>query len=202
LTGNQHLIKQYQDLHASRTYGNTSVKTLRFIRPEISILRPASIVDYGCGRSALVDFLGGSYTLERVRYDPAIPEYSELPAKQAELLVSIDVLEHIEEQDLDDVLSEMRKICRNALLIVDLKPAELTLPDGRNAHVTLHSAEWWSDKLSQHFGTLYRIKTPRSSRAGFRTWKRGLGQTWRYFGLRLKENLAYYFLRILGIKRY
>jgi len=202
VAGNKDLIEQYQGIHSSREYGNTSVKNLRFIRPEIAILKPASIIDYGCGQSNLVDLLGRPYILERYRYDPAIPEYSELPAENVELLVNIDVLEHIEEQDLDEVLTEMSNICRNALIIVDLKPAELTLADGRNAHVTLRSAEWWRERLSKHFGTLYRVKTPRSSRAGFRTWKRSPAQSVQYYVLRLKENLTYYFFRLFGIKRY
>ena len=202
MAGNKELIQQYKNIHSSRAYGNTSVKNLRFIGPEIEILKPASIIDYGCGQSNLVDLLGGSYTLEKYRYDPAIPEYSELPPKKVDLLVNIDVLEHIEEHDLDDVLEEMSSICTNALIIVDLKPAELTLEDGRNAHVTLRSAEWWKERLSKHFGALYRVKTPRSSRAGFKTWGRSPGQTLHYFVLRFRESLTYYFLRLFGIKRY
>jgi hypothetical protein len=100
-------------------------------------------------------------------YNPSIEEFSTKSEVVSDLLINIDVLEHIEERDLDRVLSEMKSICSNALIIVDLKKAELLLDDGRNAHVTIKPADWWESKISSHFGKLYRIKTARSSRVGF-----------------------------------
>lgn len=34
---------------------------------------------------------------------------------------------------------------------IALDDAIKTLPDGRNAHITVRSAQWWQRKLSQHF---------------------------------------------------
>jgi hypothetical protein len=190
------LIEQYRQLHASTVYGNTSVKTLRYLRPEIALLRPRSIIDYGCGQSTFLDELRLDYDLQYVRYDPAIPEYSRKPSTTADLLVNIDVLEHIEENDLDDVIAELAVLGQNAIIVVDTKPASTVLPDGRNAHVTIRPPLWWREKLLRHFPALYGVATVRRSRAGFKTWPRGLAKTMRYLGLRASEDAHHYMRRI------
>ncbi len=192
MTGNPELIAQYRHMHATSVYGSTSVKNLRFLRPEIQILRPRSIVDYGCGQSPLLDQLELGYPVELVRYDPAIPAYARKPDKQAELLINVDVLEHIEEGDLDAVLAEMASLCRHAIIVIDTKPAVAILPDGRNAHVTIRPHDWWRKRLSRHFLALYPQATARSSRAGFRTWPRTAKQTLKYLALRAGENARHY----------
>ena len=137
MAGNQELIDQYEQIHAAGKYGTTAVRNLRFIRPEIELLQPQSILDYGCGQSNLMDALKLNYPVELYRYDPAIPAISSKPDKIVDLLTNVDVLEHIEEADLDEVIGDMRASCRNAIIIIDLVPASAKLPDGRNAHVTL-----------------------------------------------------------------
>ena len=195
LTGNPELIAQYRHMHATSVYGSTSVKNLRFLRPEIQILRPRSILDYGCGQSPLLDQLELGYPVDLVRYDPAIPAYARKPDKPADLLINVDVLEHIEERDLDAVLAEMASLCRHAIIVIDTKPAAAILPDGRNAHVTIRPHVWWRERLSRHFPALYPQATARRSRAGFRTWPRTAAQTLRYLALRAGENARHYVQR-------
>ena len=96
MTGNPELIAQYRDIHASRVYGDTSIKNLRFLRADITLLKPQSILDYGCGQSRLLAALRLDYPVELLRYDPAIPKWSANPTARADLLLNIDVLEHIE----------------------------------------------------------------------------------------------------------
>lgn len=191
MAGNPELIEQYRRLHATRAYGTTSVKNLRFIRPEIRLLAPRSILDYGCGQSRLVDVLDLGYPAKLVRYDPAIPEMSTRPAEVFDLLINIDVLEHIEEKDLDEVIADMRSLCRNALIIIDTKLAVTLLADGRNAHVTVRPADWWHARLSRHFLYLEGITTARYTRAGFRTWPRKRGDLPRYAAMRAAETVRY-----------
>lgn len=198
MPGNSDLIRQYEKIHAERSYGNTSVRNLRFIRPDIVMLQPQSVIDYGCGQSTLIDELKLGYQPELFRYDPAIPAHSTLPDRKFDLLLNVDVLEHIEEHDLDKVLASMRAACHNALIIVDLKEAALLLEDGRNAHVTIRPREWWAAKIAQHFGTVYPVTVARSTRAGFRTWERK--DALRFAWLRLRYNFTYYFFRLLGKK--
>ncbi len=198
MTGNPELIDQYRRIHASAAYGTTSVKNLRFIRPEIQLLKPASIVDYGCGQSQLVDMLELGYPASLVRYDPAIPAFSQKPAGVFDLLINVDVLEHIEDSDLDAVIAEMRSLCRDALIIIDTKPAKKLLSDGRNAHVTIRSHDWWRNRLARHFAHLEAISTVRRSRAGFRTWPRKPGDATRFVRMRAAENIRHLASRLSG----
>lgn len=198
MAGNAELLDYYRKTHDSRVYGTSAVKYLRYLRPEIALLRPASILDYGCGQSLFLDCLDLGYDARLHRYDPAIPAYAELPGETVDLLVSIDVLEHIEEDDLDAVLAEMRAVCRHALIVVDTRPAKHTLPDGRNAHLSLHPRSWWRERLSRHFGRLEPVRTARRSRAAFRTWARPPGQTLRFGWLRAREDAAHYARRLVG----
>src|ERR1039457_1389372 len=181
MAGNLGLILDYAQIHASGIYGASSIKNVRFIRPEIRLLQPGSILDYGCGQSSLLDRLDLGYPAELHRYDPAIPAYADKPAVKADLLINIDVLAHIEERDLDEVIAEMRSLCRDALIIVDTAPAKGTLPDGRNLHVTLKSHQWWRQRLERHFGPLQPVRTVRRARAGFKTWTRTPRQSLRYY---------------------
>jgi hypothetical protein len=190
MVGNPDLIRDYFRIHASEVYGATSVKSLRFIRPEIRLLRPLSILDYGCGQSALIDRLDLGYAVDLYRYDPAIPAYAEKPATKVDLLINIDVLEHIENSDLDAVLADMRSLCRNAIIIVDTAPASRVLPDGRNLHLTLKPHDWWRQKIERHFGPLEPVRTVRRARAGFKTWRRR--ETLRYYSMRAVEDAAHY----------
>lgn len=203
MVGNQDLIAQYHQIHKSQSYGDTSVKNIRFFRPEVKLLGPRSVIDYGCGQSSLLEMLDLPDGVELARYDPAIPDYSTKPTGTYDLLINVDVLEHIEEEDLDTVLAEMAGLARNAIIVIDMAPAKLILPDGRNAHVTLKPASWWRERLSRHFDCLERIGTARRTRAGFKTWSRqGLSQDLRYGMLRASETARHYGRRLVGNRSY
>jgi hypothetical protein len=197
VSGSSDLIEQYRQIHAAGAYGESSVKNLRFLRPEIALLKPRSIIDYGCGQSRFLDELKPSHDVELIRYDPAIPQFSRKPNIPADLLINIDVLEHIEEGDLDDVMDDLASLSRNAIIIVDTKPAATFLPDGRNAHVTIRPQAWWRDRLLKHFPTLHPVVTVRRSRAGFKTWSRSGVDSVNYFRLRVEEDLRHYSHRAL-----
>ncbi len=197
MTGSADLIEHYRQIHATSEYGNTSTKNLRFLRPEVKLLNPQSVIDYGCGQSTLLERLNLPTSCKLAKYDPAIPQHAKKPDEVFDLLINVDVLEHIEETDLDAVLSEMRSMCRNAIIIIDTAPAQRTLPDGRNAHVNLKSHAWWQEKLGQYFDHVEPITTARRTRAGFRTWPRKPGQTLPFIAMRLMESAAYTAKRIV-----
>lgn len=201
MPGNQDHVALYRDVHASKEWGNTSVKNLRYLRPEIALRKPRSVLDYGCGQSPLLEALDLPAPTELVRYDPAIPAYATPPEKPVDLLINIDVLEHIPEGDLDDVVAHMASLCTDAVIVVDTLPASLILPNGQNAHCTVHPAAWWRDRLGRHFPTLVPIRVARRSRAAFRTWHRKPGENLRFRLMRLKEDVAHYGRRLLFGKR-
>ena len=83
-------------------------------------------------------------------YDPAFPEYG--PPKEADLVCCIDVLEHIEEIFLDNVLNDLKKITKKlGFFTIHTGPAVKILEDGRNAHLIQKPPSWWLPKMCSKF---------------------------------------------------
>jgi hypothetical protein len=169
-TTNESLIKQYESIHGSTKYGATSYKLLPRILPEVFELSPESILDYGCGQSRLIDLLDPSGKIATYRYDPSIKEISDIPIESVDMLLNTDVLEHIPEGDLDDVLQEMKILSDNVFFSICTVPAERILPSGENAHCTVRPASWWEKKLLVHFPYVELISKNRK-RYLCKTWK-------------------------------
>lgn len=163
-------IEDYQKFHSSKVYG-TGGKNFPYALPHVIIRSPGSIVDYGAGRSQIVHWLGAAVNATRTAcFDPAVPGIDKLPDESFDLVVSFDVLEHIPEEELDAVLSEMKGLADDALLVIDTAPAKAVLSDGRNAHVCLHDEAWWHDRLKTYFPSIKPFPIGRPHRAAFRTW--------------------------------
>jgi hypothetical protein len=115
-----------------------------------------TILDYGCGKGtfkAAVKKIAPDLTV--LEFDPAVKGKDSLPTKQPDLIVALDVMEHIEPEYLDAVLSTMHGLKpRLVVLLISVQPAEKTLPDGRNAHLIVQPPEWWHEKLSKYFRTV------------------------------------------------
>jgi hypothetical protein len=103
-----------------------------------------TILDYGCGKGVLREHVFGV-----TNYDPAT--FPDRPAPH-DLVCCIDVLEHVEFEQLAFVLEDLRKLTKNALFVViSTVPAMKLLPDGRNAHLIVEPPDWWRDQLLQGF---------------------------------------------------
>mgnify|MGYP001766020435 CR=1 FL=1 len=169
------LIDEYSRLHATTDYGGSGHKVLPFLLPHVLALKPASIVDYGCGRSNLAELLAARAGIATVAmYDPAVPERATKPAAIADLLINVDVLEHVPDEEIDAVVAEMASMARDALIIVDTRPAKARLSDGRNAHVSQHGEAWWLERLRRFYPTLRPFPARRHGRVGFKTFDAAL----------------------------
>ena len=105
------------------------------------------ILDYGCGKRTLEQALG----FQIRNYDPAIPGLDAVPAP-ADIVTCTDVLEHIEPECMHDVLTDIARCAKRfAFLTIATRPASKTLPDGRNAHISIHPSRWWLDRLMHYF---------------------------------------------------
>lgn len=137
-----------QQLHETRPdYGISGVKYAEHVLEFSKMLGTRDILDYGCGKRTLQDALG----FDIRNYDPCIPGFDKDP-EPADLVVCTDVLEHIEPECLDDVLTDLRRcIKRVGFLTIATRPAKKFLADGRNAHLIQKDARWWLDKLWAHF---------------------------------------------------
>lgn len=145
------LISQYNQIHSSKSYGVSGNTYYLSILACITDLKPEVVLEYGCGQSQLSEVLSDKVK-SFVKYDPAIEEFKELSINQCDMLINTDVLEHIPESDLDDVLGHMKSLSSKVFFNICTRPALEILPDGTNAHCTVKSPEFWRDKIEEIFG--------------------------------------------------
>jgi 2-polyprenyl-3-methyl-5-hydroxy-6-metoxy-1,4-benzoquinol methylase len=143
LPGYHETVDQYREIHA-RAYGTSAWLHFDQVAHEVMNLRPGSIIDWGCGRSDLVAHFWLDGRRRIAKYDPAIPQFKELPEGIFDLALCCDVLEHIPITDLDRVLGDIKAKARNAVFTISTRLARAKLPDGRNAHVTLLTPSEWT----------------------------------------------------------
>jgi 2-polyprenyl-3-methyl-5-hydroxy-6-metoxy-1,4-benzoquinol methylase len=134
--------------------GLVTAKHYPFIEEILRKKKLTSILDYGCGKGHFIKTFNNSFPdVSITGFDIANPEYEEFPNQQTfDLVVSLDVLEHVEFGSLGDVLSQIKK-CTGKLFICSIAnyPARKILPDGRNAHVTQMTFSEWMSILSTFF---------------------------------------------------
>ena len=111
-----------------------------------------SLFDYGCGKGTLRPaVLALAPDLIVAEYDPAMPGKDRTP-DPCDVVVCIDVLEHVEPDCLHDVLSHIQALgLGGAFFIIDTVPAQKALADGRNAHLIVEDLAWWQEILSEYF---------------------------------------------------
>lgn len=157
-------IEQYKQLHENDSeYGSTSVKFLEEIELVVSFLKPATILDYGCGKGKLLIPLKERFpSIDITGYDPAIPEFQNKPQGTFDLVINTDVLEHIPEAELDAILKEIAKYSENVYFNLHHCKAHTILPNGENAHCTVKPPAWYKKKIGEYFNhiTLLRGRTP------------------------------------------
>jgi hypothetical protein len=143
------LQKMRSEAHRPR-WGNGGQRHVDRVLGLINQFHVKSVLDYGCGHGVILASLAerlGAKAPALAGYDPGIPERAALPAP-AELVISTDVLEHIEPDKLDGVLAHIRSLAQHrAYLNIHTGPANAKLPDGRNAHLIQQPAQWWHRKL-------------------------------------------------------
>ena len=89
---------------------------------------------------------------EIYNYDPASKIFNKKPHKKFDMIICIDVLEHVEPDLLDNVLIELNDLALKYIyLIIDRVPAKKKLSDGRNAHLIQEGSLFWKEKISKYF---------------------------------------------------
>jgi hypothetical protein len=120
----------------------------KFLKPyDIS-----SLLDYGSGKGTLAHTLSKAYGVANIdNYDPCYEEFSTRPVRQYNGVVCADVMEHIEPELIDNVLQDIKKMSYGFYFFrISLSPSNKTLPDGRNAHLTIESSGFWKNKLREN----------------------------------------------------
>lgn len=141
-------ISQLRQLHdSSQTFGASGGKIAAKVAELAEEYKTVDILDYGCGKGELMKAL--SFPIHQ--YDPAVPGFETVPQPH-DLVVCNDVLEHVQPEYIEAVLDDLKRVIHKVgYFLVATRPAKKTLPDGRNSHLLVHTADWWLDKLRERF---------------------------------------------------
>jgi SAM-dependent methyltransferase len=133
-------------IHANTKFGKRR-KLPDHLADYIESKNPQSILDFGCGKGMLVDTLKEKYSNKTIYgFDPANPSFNK-PIQEVDMIVSTDVLEHIEPIHIDATLKEIYDNCKTTYHLISCAPAKLILSDGRNAHLIQETPVWWKAKF-------------------------------------------------------
>ena len=140
-------------LHKTMQYGSIAHTIFsRVIEPIVHDTKAKSVFDYGCGKQFLKKPLE-KMGVEYAGYDPAIKKYSTLDlSKKYDMVICVDVMEHVEEEYHDIVLEDISKLSKKyVLLSICPVEAKKVLTDGRNAHICIAGPSYWLPKICKYF---------------------------------------------------
>jgi hypothetical protein len=116
------------------------------------------VLDYGSGKGK--QYTGDKPLHQRwglgiapVCYDVGVPELARRPDGKFDGVICTDMMEHIAESDVDEVLKDIFSFVEDfgfAFFHISTRPSGnrgKNLSDGRDPHLTVKPAEWWRAKL-------------------------------------------------------
>lgn len=145
------------EMHAvDKKWGDGAFGFAQRIHTFAHVTKSKTVLDYGCGKRTLEHGLRHINShLRVVPYDPGIPEIAD-NRKPCDMVVSLDVIEHIEPDYLDLVMQDIKNLAGRAVYLhIATTPARQILPDGRNAHLIVweyprwrkYLRDWWGDEI-------------------------------------------------------
>ena len=158
------LIEQYKKIHKEgtnnqqpeNTYnGLTTMVFADFIKKIIKKNNCKTLLDYGSGKgdryfneSEFNDTkyppLKSFWNIEPTLFDPGVPHPKPIN-KKFDLVISVDVLEHIPIKDLNWVIEEIFNFTKKIVFFnIACHPAKAKLPDNTNAHISVYPPLWWA----------------------------------------------------------
>lgn len=161
---NQQLLKQYQQMHKNpkRFPGNSTKRYIPEIAKLVKEYDAETLLDYGSGKgmqylnSRIHDQWGG---ILPTCYDPGYAPLARRPGIMFDGVICTDVMEHIEEFDVDEVLKDIFSFADSFVFLgIATFLASKKLPDGRNCHLTIRPPEWWNHTVRKAASKPYMIK--------------------------------------------
>jgi hypothetical protein len=152
-------VTEQRRLHVMGTgaYGTRGFNWAYTIVGIMSVEGCTSLLDYGCGKGSMARAVRNVHGITMQSYDPGVPEFNKMP-KRADLVASVDVLEHIEPECLNEVISHIRSLTRKLLFVaISTRPAKRFLSDGRNSHLIIENGDWWRTRFERYEFKIRRV---------------------------------------------
>ena len=132
-----------------------------------------TILDYGCGKAKFHSILfnnkkvpGSPMGVDITPYDPAIAKFANKPTGKYDLVLCVDVMEHVQEDKVEEVLKDIFTFSNRIFLTITCYPATQVLLNGKNAHYTIKEPDWWKEKLKPYDGSYISIFQTKPDRGG------------------------------------
>ena len=178
------LIDMYSELHingdsrdkidAQKMYsGKSIVPWISTIKELVTSTDSHTLLDYGSGKGlqyqnllledknqlryrGLQDY----WKVDEIYcYDPAYPPYQKFPEKQYDAVISTDVLEHCNQEDIKWIIDEIFSLAEKFVFInMACYHADKSLPNGNNVHCIIRPTGWWDELLQSVVPSYPRIK--------------------------------------------
>lgn len=154
----------YNFCHAEHAGYNVN-EGLALYRQLGCVIENESILEFGAGNGDLSAYMQGqgnrvtALEVSQVAFD-RIPVRNKINGdcitlagltQKFDRFVSVDVLEHLTENDIRVVLREAARLADSILVSVSTRLSGLLGPRGENLHLTVRSVEWWRDLFAEHF---------------------------------------------------
>lgn len=136
-------------LPGARYGGDDTVSILRQ-RPYI-----VSVLDFGAGKGTMGAFIKNQPEFDHIEwtnYDPGMPDYDVLPNKRFDLVITTDVLEHVEPEKLATVIETLGNLTGKVLYsnIACSLTGKLFAEGpyvGQDLHLIVEHPSWWREQF-------------------------------------------------------
>jgi len=137
----------------------------------IKALKPTSVLDVGCAYGFLVKNLNDSgipakgvdistfaYKM-RATDDMQVASILDLPFKDGEfdLVVTLEMLEHIREEDTNQALSELGRVSRRGAHWLAYKEVDALFQTKDVTHINIKPYVWWQEKFMEICGPTHEV---------------------------------------------
>ena len=141
-----HLLLKLMHLKPNTFKGYSLKSNIEYINKIIDKNNINSLLDFGCGKA--LEYENDPFEkkdLDIFLYDPYFFKHSKLPKTKYDLTICTDVMEHVERDNLEKTLKDINKFTEKVIFFsISTRLAKKSLPDGRNAHVTIMTENEWN----------------------------------------------------------
>lgn len=156
-----YMYDQYRAIHADpdRYRGKLQQYFVDEIADLVKRHKARTLLDYGCGK-------GHQYTFHKQHkawgnimphlYDPGYLPHASRPHGNFDGVICTDVMEHVPHIHVPWVMRDaLCYVAKFAFFCIFTEPSKATLPDGRNAHLTVKPVGYWMDRVEEAMIDLY-----------------------------------------------